>query len=84
MYPPFLAVLVATGAPLGLVAFAFACFTNLAAGLTHYGTTPSPMFYAHEYVPFGTWWKVGFVVSLVNIAIWSTVGFGWWKVIGFW
>ena len=84
MYPPFLAVLVATGAPLGLVAFAFACFTNLAAGLTHYGTTPSPMFYAHEYVPFQTWWKVGFAVSLVNIAIWSTVGFGWWKVIGFW
>ncbi|MEP7366725.1 MAG: DASS family sodium-coupled anion symporter [Acidobacteriota bacterium] len=84
MYPPFLAVLVATGAPLGLVAFAFACFTNLAAGLTHYGTTPSPMFYAHEYVPFKTWWKVGFVVSLVNITIWSTVGFGWWKVIGVW
>ncbi|MCC7234852.1 MAG: DASS family sodium-coupled anion symporter [Bryobacterales bacterium] len=84
MYPPFLAVLVATGAPLGLVAFAFACFTNLAAGLTHYGTTPSPMFYAHGYVPFQTWWRVGFVVSLVNLAIWSTVGFAWWKAIGYW
>lgn len=84
MYPPFLAVLIATGAPLGLVAFAFACFTNLAAGLTHYGTTPSPMFFAHEYVPFQTWWRVGFIVSLINIAIWSTIGFGWWKVIGYW
>ncbi|MGH9675221.1 MAG: DASS family sodium-coupled anion symporter, partial [Bryobacteraceae bacterium] len=36
MYPAFLAVLAAAGAPLGLVVYAFACFTNLAAGLTHY------------------------------------------------
>jgi DASS family divalent anion:Na+ symporter len=84
MYPPFLAVLIAAGAPIGLVAFSFACFTNLAAGLTNYGTTPSPMFFAHEYVSFRMWWKVGFVVSLVNLAIWSTVGFGWWKLIGIW
>jgi DASS family divalent anion:Na+ symporter len=84
MYPPFLAVLVAAGAPIGLVAFAFACFTNLAAGLTNYGTTPSPMFYAHEYVPFHTWWKVGAAVSVANIAIWSTVGFSWWRFLGYW
>ena len=84
MYPAFLAVLAAKGAPLGLVAFAFACFTNLAAGLTHYGTTPSPMFYAHGYVPMATWWRVGLIVSVVNITIWSTAGFAWWKFVGFW
>jgi DASS family divalent anion:Na+ symporter len=84
MYPPFLAVLAAKGAPMGLVVYAFACFTNLAAGLTHYGTTPSPMFFAHGYVPMATWWRVGGIVSLVNIAIWATVGFVWWKLVGFW
>ncbi len=84
MYPPFVAVLVAKDAPIGLVMFSFACFTNLAAGLTNYGTTPSPMFFAHDYVPFRRWWYVGFVVSLANIAIWSTVGFAWWKLIGIW
>ncbi len=84
MYAPFLGVLVAKGAPLGLIVFAFACFANLAAGLTHYGTTPSPMFYATDYVPFGKWWKVGLVASFVNIAIWSTVGFVWWKALGIW
>lgn len=84
MYPPFLAVLVAKGAPIGLVAFAFACFTNLAAGLTHYGTTPSPMFFAQDYVPMRTWWRVGAIISVVNIAIWSTIGFAWWKVLGIW
>lgn len=84
MYPPFLAVLLAKGAPIGLVCFAFACFSNFAAGLTNYGTTPSPMFFAHEYVTMKTWWRVGFLLSLVNIAIYATVGFGWWKLIGIW
>ena len=84
MFPPFAAVLIAQGAPVGLTVFGFMVFTNLAAGLTHYGTTPSPMFYAHGYVPFRTWWSVGFAVSLVNIVIWSTIGFGWWKLIGIW
>jgi DASS family divalent anion:Na+ symporter len=84
MYPPFLAVLAAKEAPVGLVAMSFACFTNLAAGLTHYGTTPSPMFFAHDYASIQTWWKIGLVMSLVNLAIWSTVGFAWWKLIGVW
>jgi DASS family divalent anion:Na+ symporter len=84
MYPAFLAVLVAKGAPVGLIVFAFACFTNLSAGLTNYGTTPSPMFFAHEYVSLKKWWLVGFVTSLVNLAVWSTVGFAWWKLIGIW
>ena len=84
MYPPFLAVLQAKGAPLGLAVFAFACFTNLAAGLTNYGTTPSPMFFAHDYVSLKRWWKVGFLASLLNLTVWSTVGFAWWKLLGVW
>jgi len=84
MYPAFLAVLLAKGAQVGLTIFAFACFVNLSAGLTNYGTTPSPMFFAQEYVSLRRWWKVGLVVSLVNLAIWSTIGFGWWKLIGVW
>ena len=84
MFTPFCAVLIAKGAPAGLVIFGFACFTNFAAGLTNYGTTPSPMFFAHHYVSFGNWWKIGFIVSLANLAIWSTIGFGWWKLIGIW
>jgi DASS family divalent anion:Na+ symporter len=84
MYPPFFAVLVAKGAPIGLVAYAFATFVNFAAGLTHYGTTPSPMFYAMDYVKFKDWWRIGFLISVMNLSIWSTVGFFWWKLIGIW
>ena len=84
MYPPFLALLLAKEAPVGLMVFSFACFANLAAGLTNYGTTPSPMFFAHEYVSLKLWWRIGLIVSFVNIAIWSTIGFGWWHLIGIW
>ncbi len=84
MYTPFLAVLVAKGGPVGLMVFAFACFANLAAGLTNYGTTPSPMFFAQDYVSLKLWWKIGAVASLVNLVVWSTVGFTWWKLIGIW
>lgn len=84
MFTPFAAILVARQAPPGLVIFAFACFSNFAAGLTHYGTTPSPMFFAQGYVSFRMWWGIGFVISVVNLTIWSVVGFWWWKLLGIW
>ncbi len=84
MFAPFGAVLVASGAPAGLVVFSFACFVSLAAGLTHYGTTPSPLFYGQGYTSFGMWWKIGFFCSLANLGIWCTIGFLWWKLIGLW
>jgi len=84
MYPAFLAVLVVKGAPLGLAVFSFAIFANLAASVTHYGTTPGPIIFAHGYVSRGQWWKTGLLASVVNLAIWSTLGFAWWKLIGVW
>ena len=77
-------VLLAKGAPAGLMVFGFACFTNLSAGLTNYGTTPSPMFFAQDYVSMKTWWRIGLIVSFLNIAIWGTIGFGWWKLLRIW
>jgi DASS family divalent anion:Na+ symporter len=84
MFPPFLAVLLAKGAPIGMMVFAFACFANFSAGLTNYGTTPTPLFFAQGYVDLKNWWRIGFVISLVNLLIWMTVGFGWWKLIHIW
>ena len=84
MYPAFCVVLLSRGVPPGLAAFSLACFGNLCACLTNYGTTPAPMFFAQGYVSFGTWWRIGFIVSLVTLLIWSTAGFAWWKFLGIW
>ena len=84
MLPPFLLLLLAHDAPLGLAVFLFACLANLSAGLTHYGTVPSPIFFSQGYVSFADWWRVGFLVSLWNLLVWCTAGPAWWKLIGIW
>lgn len=84
MYAPFLAILVAAGAPAPLVAFSLAFYANLSASLTHYGTTPGPILFAAGYVSHATWWRVGLLVSFVNLAVWTSVGLVWWRVIGLW
>ncbi|HUQ82471.1 MAG TPA: DASS family sodium-coupled anion symporter [Gemmatimonadaceae bacterium] len=84
MYTPFLVVTIAAGAPPVLAALTLAYFSNLDASLTHFGTTPAPIYFGSRYVTQREWWKYGFIVSLATIAIWSTVGVGWWKLLGWW
>jgi DASS family divalent anion:Na+ symporter len=84
MYAPFLAVVVAAGAPAPLVAYALVFAANLSASLTHYGTTPAPIVFAADFVSHGEWWKVGLLISFVNLAVWAGVGLVWWKIIGLW
>jgi DASS family divalent anion:Na+ symporter len=84
MYVPFLVVLTAAGTPPLLAAFALAYASNLCAGLTHYGTTPAPIYFAAGYVSQRTWWRLGLVASVVNLTIWLTVGLLWWRFLGYW
>ncbi|MBZ5585841.1 MAG: anion permease [Acidobacteriia bacterium] len=84
LYPAFLAAGLAAGAPPLAAALPLAYFSNLNAGITHYGTGSAPVFFGAGYVGPAEWWKLGFVVSLVNVAIWLGVGMAWWKVIGLW
>lgn len=84
MYVPFLVVLTAAGTPPLLAAFVLAYASNLCAGLTHYGTTPAPIYFAAGYVTQRTWWRLGLVVSIVNLTIWLTIGLLWWRLLGYW
>ena len=84
MFIPFLTVLIAAGTPPLLAALFLAAFSNLSASLTHYGTTPAPIYFGANYVSQRDWWRLGFVVSGVTIGIWSVVGLAWWKVLGWW
>lgn len=84
MYAAFLAVAVAAGAPPLLAALVLAFFSNLFSSMTHYGTGPAPVLFGSGYVDVGNWWKIGFIISLINIVIWLGVGGVWWKIIGVW
>ena len=84
MFVPFLVVVISAGAPPYLAVLVMAYFSNLSAGLTHYGTTPGPIFFGAGYVKQQTWWKYGLIASVPNILIWTVVGLVWWKILGWW
>ena len=84
MYAPFLALALAVGTPPLLAALVLAFFSNLFASMTHYGTAPAPILFGSGSVALGTWWKLGALISVVNIAIWLGVGSLWWKFLGLW
>jgi divalent anion:Na+ symporter, DASS family len=84
MFPAFFAVAIGLGAPPLLAALAFGVFSSLNAATTHYGTGPAPIVFGAGYLSQARWWRVGFLVSLLHLAIWLPIGFLWWKVIGLW
>lgn len=84
MFTAFLSVATALGAPPLVAALTLAFTSNLMGGLTHYGIGSAPVFYGAGYVDLGTWWKLGFLCSVVNLVIWLGVGGVWWKVLGIW
>jgi DASS family divalent anion:Na+ symporter len=84
MYAAFLTIALTLGTPPVLAAFTLAFFSNLFAGLTHYSAATAPIYFAGGYVSAGTWWKTGFLVSLVNIPIWLVLGGLWWKLLRIW
>jgi DASS family divalent anion:Na+ symporter len=84
LYPGFYAAALAAGAPPLISALALAYFSNLNAGITHYGTGSAPIYYGAGYVTQGEWWRVGFLISVLNIVIWLGIGMWWWKLVGIW
>ena len=84
MYAPFLVLALAVGTPPLLAALVLAFMSNLCASMTHYGTAPAPILFGSGNVPIGTWWKLGALISVVNITIWLGVGSLWWNLLGLW
>lgn len=52
--------------------------------LTHYATGTSPIIFGSGYVTLGTWWRVGFIMCIIELTIYATIGIVWWKVLGLW
>ncbi len=84
LYGAFLATALALQAPPLLSALLLCFFSNLYASLTHYADGAAPIFYGSGYIEQGDWWRVGFLLSLVNLTIWLGVGLPWWSFLGIW
>ncbi len=84
MFGAFYAAGLALGAPPFLFALLMAAASNIMMTLTHYATGTSPVIFGSGYTTLGEWWKAGFVMSVVLIAVWVLVGAFWWKLLGYW
>jgi DASS family divalent anion:Na+ symporter len=78
LYVPLGLVGVSLGAPVPLVVYVLGFMNSLNAAMTTYGTGPSPIYFGAGYLDQATWWRCGFIVSVVNVAIWLLTGSVWW------
>ncbi|WP_034833506.1 DASS family sodium-coupled anion symporter [Endozoicomonas numazuensis] len=83
MYASFLVILLATGIPPLGAALLLAYLSNICAVVTHYGNGPAPILFGSGYVPLKIWWKAGFIMSIVYLTIWLTIGTSWLSWLGY-
>lgn len=84
LYAPILLAALASGANPIVSALSLAYFSNLNAAMTHYGTGSAPVYFGAGYVSMGTWWRIGLLISLVNLCLWLGIGLLWWRLLGWW
>ncbi|OCG58537.1 DASS family sodium-coupled anion symporter [Gilliamella sp. GillExp13] len=82
LFPVFLSIAIALGVPTLTAIFALVICTNYFGSITQFANARNPLLFAEGFVPVKTWWKVGFICSIVNLIIVFTVGILWWKIIG--
>jgi divalent anion:Na+ symporter, DASS family len=82
LFPVFLSIAIALGVPTLTAIFALVICTNYFGSITQFANARNPLLFAEGFVPVKTWWKVGFICSVVNLIIVFTVGILWWKIIG--
>lgn len=82
LYAVFAGVMTSLGVPLPVAAFMLAMSSNLYCSLTQYSHARGPILFGSGYVSSATWWRTGFIISILTQLIFFTVGVAWWKMVG--
>jgi DASS family divalent anion:Na+ symporter len=82
LFSTFLILILSFNVPSMMAVMPLAYLSTLSGGLTHYGIATAPIYYGTKTVSTAQWWKIGFSLSILNIAIWTIVGGMWWKYLG--
>ncbi|GAB2027439.1 anion permease [Lactovum odontotermitis] len=84
LYSAALALTLAGGVPPMLAALMIGYFGNLLGSTTHYASGPAPVVFGSGFVKQNDWWRLCFILGLMYIVIFLTIGTGWMKIIGIW
>jgi len=82
LFPLSLTLMTAAGIPPFTGAVALGVLSSINGCLTQYGIGSGPVMYGAGYVTQGQWWKAGFLMSLIYMAVWLVVGPLWWQFLG--
>lgn len=52
--------------------------------MTDYGTGAAPLLFSQGFVDMSGWWKIGALISVVNVVIWFVTGGIRWKIFNLW
>jgi DASS family divalent anion:Na+ symporter len=58
--------------------------TSLCGCLTHYASASNVLYFSQGYVSLGRFLFTAFLVSILYVGVFSTVGLGYWKLLGYW
>jgi DASS family divalent anion:Na+ symporter len=83
LYPISLALMVSAGIPVFVAAIALGSLSNIYGCLTQYAIGSGPVMFGVGYVTQGEWWRVGFLMSVIYLAIWLFIGPLWWMLLGY-
>lgn len=83
LFSAFATVLVALGAPPLYTVLMFGMLGGVGCTLTHYGSAVTPIYFNAGYVPQGTWWSIGFVISVINFILAFGLGTLWLNFLGY-
>lgn len=73
-----------TGVPPRLAALSLAYNVCVNGALTQYASGQAVVYYASGFLRMREVWGAGAVCGAASLALWGTVGMGWWKVLGWW
>lgn len=79
-----LTVMLGAGCPPLLSILILAFVANTPACLTHYTCGFAPIYYNSGYFTLKVFWRVGFIMSWLHVAIVLIFGPAWWFILGLW
>jgi divalent anion:Na+ symporter, DASS family len=82
LFPLSLALLIGGGVPPFPAAIGLGVLSSINGCLTQYGIGSGPVMFGAGYVTQAEWWKAGFIMSVVYLVIWTTIGPLWWLALG--
>lgn len=81
LYAVSLAILIASGVNPFTAAITLACLSNVFGCLTPYAIGSAPVLFGTGYHTQKEWLKIGFIMSIIYLAVWMTIGPIWWGII---